>query len=263
MVITLTGENWFGLATALKKLVADFVAEHGDMALEQLDGETADVDRIREALQSAPFLASKKLVVLRGGAANKQFTENAEALLSDVSDTTDVILVEQKLDKRLGYYKYLKKATDFREFAALDERAAAKWLVDTAKARGGTISPVDALYMVDRVGLDQQLLANELEKLLLYSQQINKDSINLLTDQNVQSTIFQLLDAAFAGNKKRAIQLYEEQRSQKVDPLAIIAMLTWQLHILALLGTDRPTRLPGRPKSARIPSRRVKTWHAS
>jgi DNA polymerase-3 subunit delta len=89
--------------------------------------------------------------------------------------------------------------------------------------------------MVDRVGLDQQLLANELEKLLLYSQQINKDSINLLTDQNVQSTIFQLLDAAFAGNKKRAIQLYEEQRSQKVDPLAIIAMLTWQLHILALL----------------------------
>jgi DNA polymerase III delta subunit len=68
MVITLTGENWFGLATALKKLVADFVAEHGDMALEQLDGETADVDRIREALQSAPFLASKKLVVLRGGA---------------------------------------------------------------------------------------------------------------------------------------------------------------------------------------------------
>jgi DNA polymerase-3 subunit delta len=235
MIITLTGENWFGLSSALKKLVAEFLREHGDMAVEQLDGETADVARINEALQSAPFLASKKLVVLRSASANKQFTEEAEKLLTDVSDATDVILVEQKLDKRLSYYKFLKKATDFREFAVLDERAAARWLADTAKERGGVLSPVDALYLVDRVGIDQQLLANELEKLLLYNSRITKESINLLTDQNVQSTIFQLLDAAFAGNKKRAMQLYEEQRAQKVDPLAIIAMLTWQLHILALL----------------------------
>jgi DNA polymerase III subunit delta len=235
MIITLTGENWFGLSSALKKLVAEFLREHGDMAVEQLDGESADVARINEALQSAPFLASKKLVVLRSASANKQFTEEAEKLLTDVSDATDVILVEQKLDKRLSYYKFLKKTTDFREFAALDERAAARWLADTAKERGGELSPVDALYLVDRVGIDQQLLANELEKLLLYNSQITKESINLLTDQNVQSTIFQLLDAAFAGNKKRAMQLYEEQRAQKVDPLAIIAMLTWQLHILALL----------------------------
>lgn len=235
MVITLTGENWFGLSTALKQLVADFVAEHGDMALEQLDGESADLARINEALQSAPFLASKKMVVLRNASSNKQFTEGAQKVLEAAGDSTDVIIVEQKLDKRLSYYKYLKKATDFREFAPLDERAAAKWLVETAKARGGTLSQVDAMFLVDRVGTDQQLLASELEKLLLYSSAITKNSIALLTDQAAQSTIFQLLDAAFAGNKKRAMQLYEEQRAQKVDPLAIIAMLSWQLHILALI----------------------------
>lgn len=235
MVITLTGENWFGLSTALKKLVADFTVEHGDMAVEQLDGEGSELARINEALQSAPFLASKKLVVLRNPSANKQFTEETEKVLAGTGDSTDVIIVEQKLDKRLSYYKYLKKATDFREFAPLDERAAAKWLVDAAKTRGGTLSQVDAMYLVDRVGTDQQLLASELEKLLLYSPAVTKTSIALLTDQTAQSTIFQLLDAAFAGNKKRAIQLYEEQRAGKVDPLAIIAMLSWQLHILALL----------------------------
>jgi DNA polymerase III subunit delta len=235
MVITLTGENWFGLSSALKKLVAEFVNEHGDMALEQLDGETADVARINEALQSAPFLASKKLVVLRNGSANKPFTEEAEKVLGSVTDSTDVVVVEQKLDKRLGYYKFLKKATDFREFLPLDERSAAQWLTQAAKERGGTLSGSDAGYLVERVGADQQLLASELDKLLLYNAHISKQNIDLLTDQNVQSTIFQLLDAAFAGNKKRAIQLYEEQRAQKVDPLAIIAMLSWQLHILALI----------------------------
>jgi DNA polymerase-3 subunit delta len=234
-IITLTGENWFGLSAALRKIINDFTKEHGDIALEQLDGETAEPSRIAEALQSAPFLASKKLAVLRNPSTNKQFTDEAENILSSINDTTDVVIVEQKLDKRLSYYKYLKKATDFRDFPALDERALARWLVESAKDRGGKLSPADAAYLVERVGADQQQLASELEKLLLYKPEVSKDTIDLLTDQAVQSTIFQLLDAAFAGDKQRALQLYDEQRAQKVDPLAIIAMLSWQLHVLALL----------------------------
>lgn len=235
MIITLTGENDFARRAALKALVADFVAEHGDMALEQLEGDTADVARINEALQSVPFLASRKLVVLRSPSANKQFVEKAADILSDISETTDVVIVEPKLDKRLAYYKFLKKSTDFREFAAMDERALATWLADTAKAKGGKLSQGDAAYLVQRVGANQQMLANELDKLLLYRADITRTTIDLLTDQTFQSKIFDLLDAAFAGNKKRAITLYDEQRAQKVDPLQIIAMLTWQLHILALL----------------------------
>jgi DNA polymerase-3 subunit delta len=235
MITTLTGENWFGLQTALKQLVGDFVSEHGEIALEQLDGDTAELARINEALQSAPFLASKKMVVLRNPGNNKQFTENAEKVLAAKSDSTDVVIVEQKLDKRLSYYKYLKKVTEFREFPELDPRRLASWLVGIAKEQGGELSSNDATYLVDRVGANQQLLANELEKLLLYKLEISRQTIDLLTDQAIQSTIFQLLDAAFAGDKQWALKLYEEQRAQKVDPLAIIAMLSWQLQVLALL----------------------------
>jgi len=235
MVITLTGDNSFGLQASLRKITHDFVAEHGDMALEQLDGDTADIARINEAVQSAPFLANKKLVVLRNPGINKQFTEEVEKVLANIIETTDVVIVEQKLDKRLSYYKYLKKATDFREFPQLDERALAKWLTESAKEQGGKLSLRDATYLVERVGTDQQLLASELEKLLLYNPEILVQTINLLTDQAAQSTIFQLLDAAFSGNKRYAIELYEEQRAQRIDPLAIIAMLSWQLHVLALL----------------------------
>jgi DNA polymerase-3 subunit delta len=175
------------------------------------------------------------LVVLRSPSANKQFVEKAEDVLNDVSESTDVIVVEPKLDKRLSYYKFLKKSTDFRDFPPLDNRALAKWLADAAKEQGGTLSPADANYLVERVGADQQLLSNELEKLLLYDRKVSRANIDLMTDQTLQSKIFDLLDAAFAGNKPRALKLYDEQRAQKVDPLQIIAMLSWQLHILALL----------------------------
>jgi DNA polymerase-3 subunit delta len=235
VIITLTGENDFGRHAALRALIADFVAEHGDMALEQLDGDTADVARINEALQSVPFLANKKLVVLRSPGNNKQFAEKAADILRDINETTDVVIVEPKLDKRLSYYKFLKKSTDFRAFSAMDEHGAVRWLVDTAKARGGKLSQADAAYLVSRVGNDQQLLANELDKLLLYKPEISRATIDLLTDQTFQGKIFDLLDAAFGSNKKRALKMYEEQRAQRVDPLQIIAMLSWQLHILALL----------------------------
>lgn len=237
MIITLTGENTFGLQAELNKLVAAFVAEHGDLALERLDGEEAELNRIREALTSLPFLASRKLVVLRRPGAGKQFAEEAATLLAGVPETTDIIIVEPKLDKRLSYYKFLKKSTDFREYPPLDIGGLAHWLNTLAKEQGGTLSSGDARYLVERVGTNQQLLANELEKLLIFNPVITRSSIDTMTEATPQSSIFTLLEAAFAGRQHEALALYRDQRAQKVEPPQIIAMLAWQLHVLALIKT--------------------------
>ena len=173
MIVTLTGSNDFARTRELKKLVADFVAEHGDFTLETLDGEEASFERLQEALQSLPFLSPKKLVVLRMPGANKQFAEAAEALLKDAPETTDVILAEPKLDKRLSYYKFLKKATEFREFAELDPNGLAKWASEYAKQNGGELSPNDARFLVERAAGGQQRLQNELDKLLAYDTKIS------------------------------------------------------------------------------------------
>jgi len=215
--------------------VADFVTAHSDLALERIDAEEAEFNRLLESLTSLPFLADKKMVVLRRPSANKQFIEEAEKLLAEIPETTEVIIVEPKLDKRLTYYKLLKKSTNFREYKQLDVAGLARWLVNEAKAKGGSLNQRDAQYLVERVGLDQQLLGNELEKLLLYNTTVTRETIDLLTEATPQSTIFELLESAFSGNAKRAMELYREQRALKVESPQIIAMLAWQLHILALI----------------------------
>lgn len=237
MVITLTGANSFGLKHELDKLVTAFLAEYDEMGLERVDGEEAEFNRLSEALTSLPFLASKKLVVLRSPGANKKFVEQAAKLLAEVSETTDAILIEIKLDKRGMYYKLLKKVTDFREFPELDANGLARWASDQAKLGGGSLNSNDARFLVERVGVNQQLVAHEVEKLLLHSPTINRQSIELLTEATPQSTVFELLEAAFGGNAKRAMALYAEQRAMKVEPQQIIAMLAWQLHIIALVKT--------------------------
>jgi DNA polymerase-3 subunit delta len=237
MIRTLTGSNSFLLQHELKQLVASFVAEQGDLALERLDGEDAPVERISEALNSLPFLADKKMVVLRSPSANKQFIEKAEQILGDLSETTEVILVEPKLDKRLSYYKFLKKSTDFQEFNELDVNGLARWLAEAAKAQSLTLSANDSRYLVERLGLNQLLLGNELEKLGLYDQHITRRTIDLLTEASPQTKIFDLLDAAFSHNPKRALQLYADQRAQKVEPQIILSMLARQLQQISLMKT--------------------------
>ena len=237
MITTLTGSNSFLLRAELDRRVKAFVTEHTDMGLEKLDGEEADCNRLVDAVQNLPFLADKKLIVLRNPGANKDFAGKLESLLATIPDTNDVLIYELKLDKRSSYAKLLQKQTDFKTFDELGERELPAWLVTEAKSRGGSLKQSDALYLVNRVGANQQLLTNELDKLLNYQPNITRETIDLLTEEAPQSTIFQLLDAAFTGNTKRALELYQDQRAQRVEPQAIIPMLAWQLQILALVKT--------------------------
>jgi DNA polymerase-3 subunit delta len=235
MVVTLTGTNDFLRQRELKILTRDFLQTHDAMAIERLDGEEATAEQMQGAINSLPFLTERKLVILREPGRQKAFAEEITDVLKNMAETTDLIILEPKLDKRLAYYKTLKKATDFREFGELDAQGLATWAGQYAKEQGGSLGVTDARLLVDRLGANQQLLKSELDKLLAYNDQITKESIELLVEPLPQSTVFELLDAAFQGKTTRALQLYREQRALKVEPQAIIAMLAWQLHVLAIL----------------------------
>jgi DNA polymerase-3 subunit delta len=175
------------------------------------------------------------MVVLREPSKSKEFAEQAESLLQNLPETTELILHEPKFDKRSVLYKLLKKRTDLRDFTNLDANGLARWAVDEAKRQGSTLSTTDARYLVERIGQNQQLLAGEISKLSLAGGQIDKPRIDSLTEATPQSTIFQLIDAALRGDSQQALSLYDEQRAMRIEPQQIIAMFAWQLHVIATI----------------------------
>lgn len=233
MIYVFTGSNTFMINERVREITAEFISEYGNLGVEQLDGEEATLDRIREALESLPFLAPKKLVILQSPGANKDFLQDCKNVLSSVNETTDLIIVEPKFDKRSSYYKVAKKLQGFKEFSELDRPALQRWVADYAKKHGATMAAGASAELIDRIGLNQLRLSNEIKKLTSYSEEITKESIDQLTVRTPKSTIFELIDATFSGDKKRAMRLYEEQRELQVDPMQIMAMLTWQFHVLA------------------------------
>lgn len=237
MIITLTGANDFMLGQELRRLRQSFIEEHTDMGLESYDGQEFEPADLTSIVQSLPFLVAKRCIIFRQPSAQKALQDSLEQILDTVPDTTELIIVEPKLDKRTSYYKALQKQTDFREFKELDDRGLAQWLVAQAKLKKASLSQADANYLVQRVGLNQLMLANELQKLIDYQPTISRQTIDEMTEPNPQSSVFDLLDAALAGDRQKTTRLYQEQRQQKVEPLAIMGMLAWQLHILALMKT--------------------------
>jgi DNA polymerase III subunit delta len=244
MKVTLTGSNFYLLKQRLDELAGKFVKEHGELALQRIDAEEVESATILEAVQSLPFLASRKMVVVRNGSANKGISGQIEQIIDSAGDTTDVIFYEPSPDKRSSYFKMLKAQTQFEEFHELDNRGLAKWLADAAQKQAASLTQTDANYLVERVGANQQLLASELDKLITYDPKISRTGIDLLTEKTPQSKVFDLLDAAFAGDKERALELYADQRAQKVEPQAIMAMIAWQLKLLALakLGANKSSQ---------------------
>jgi DNA polymerase-3 subunit delta len=234
MVYTYTGKNSFALQNELKRVVSEFQEKHGDFAIERLDASEADVDTLLQSVQGTPFLSSKKLVVITNISTNSQATDRIEELLERSLDENEIYLVDQKLDKRKSYFKFLKKQTKLHEFKDMQPIELPKWIEHEVADSKGKISRKDAQLLVDRVGQDQMMLSQEIRKLLLHGPHITEESIKNLTDESLQSSIFTLLDEAFRGNGKEAIKLYSQQRRARVEPVYIVAMLTWQLQNVAL-----------------------------
>ncbi|MBI2592250.1 DNA polymerase III subunit delta [Candidatus Saccharibacteria bacterium] len=234
MIFALIGSNSFTLKRRLNELTSEFVKRYGDLALERIDGEEVEPQVVFEALQNLPFLAKKKMVIVRDPSKNKKLIEQIEQIISSTNDGVDLIFVDPEIDRRTSYFKVLKSQTRIEEFNELDARQLARWIVEEAKLHGGSLPILDAQYLVERLGTNQTLLANELDKLMIYSPEITRENIDLLTEPNPQSKVFDLLDAVFDGHKERALRLYDEQRAQKVEPQTILAMIAWQLNVIAV-----------------------------
>lgn len=234
MITILTGNNRHELDQKLKDHVADFKKAHGDLAIERFDGEEVDFDTLLGAVSTLPFLATRKLVIVKRLVGNKAVNERIEELVNNTDESIDLIIFEDKPDKRSIYYKTLKKQAGFNELKELDEHELAQWVVKEATVNDAKIDRATATHLVNWVGPNQQKLSGEVQKLALYSPQITKENVEALSDMTPRSSVFNLIDKAFAGDKKAALKLYEEQRQQNVESYSILGLIVWQLHAVAM-----------------------------
>lgn len=238
MVHVLVGNNFFGMKSAIDKIVTDFKTKNGNLNIEKFDGSENEQADFLASLNSMSLFGDDKLVIIENFETYKSLSEDLNKFLDTVDDQVTLIIVEKQIDKRSSYYKNLKKLPGFKEFGDPSEAGLLAWIKNYTDSLGGQISTADAQYLVDRIGPNQTLLEREITKLVQYSKDVNRQSIDLLTDATPSTKIFDLVDRAFAGRVDQALKIYDDQRAQRVEPQAILGMLIWQMHLVAVCAVS-------------------------
>lgn len=232
MIITLTGPNEFLIKQTLDELTANFEHEFGVHAVERLNGDDIDVTRMAELLQGASLFAARRLVIIKDMSKNKALWDALADWLDRVPEETTLAIIESAPDKRTKTYKLLQKQSDLRVFEQLSEQELVAWLGQSATDQQGSITADVTQYLIQRVGVDQWRLYNELQKLLNSNLPINKDAVDILVEASPQATAFELLDAALGCRPQKVRELISFI-SVAEDPYRFFGLLVSQIYALS------------------------------
>ena len=97
------------------------------------------------------------------------------------------------------------------------------------------ISGINISYFLSRCGTNINNINNELDKLKLYKlddKVITKDDIELLTQENIDNSVYDLVNSLLKNDSARAIKLYREFTENGMDVSQIIAIIAAQIRLL-------------------------------
>lgn len=228
MITVLTGENDFAVKGAVAKIVSSF-----DGVAEKVDGVGLELKQLPDLLMGTTLFADKRLVVVDGLSKNKAIWEVLDEWLGRVSDDVHLVLVESTPDKRTRTYKWLQKNAQVSESQMLSEPELVKWLQASAQGMGLSLDPKTARFLIDFVGTDQWRLRQDLEKLHLSGQTLTPELIRDIIEPNPQASVFQLLDAVFAGNSSEVERHLQILRGSE-EPYRFFGLLANQIYALLL-----------------------------
>ena len=242
MLTVLTGENAFAVRHAVQSLI-----DEASVTAEYLQGADMPLPTLVDSLLGTTLFAETRLVIIHELSENKDAWSRFPDWIERIPDTTHVVLVEPKPDKRTTTYKTLKTAgviQDYPLWTDRDRPQAAAWLVDYATEHCLRLSTKQAQLLLDRVGMDQYALASAIEKLSLLDTLEDAD-ISLHIDAQPSEAVFGLLEDALAG-KRALVQATLRDIQVTQDPYRLFGLLTSQVYQLALIAAaekgDSPTK---------------------
>ena len=238
----------------------------------ELDGKTLELRTLEETVNRPPMMAERTLVLVtdfplfRKKRAKKsddaeENAEDAEAvreeaseqsadamlrLLSDLPPYVCLVFVydtlECKPDARTKLYQKVKEIGEIAEFTPAPQEELEPWIRSRCKELGVRIEREEMRTLVEHCGSSMQVLAGEIDKLCLYTNdgRITREDILEAACGSVEGQIFRLCDAIALHRSHDALRYLREMEQAREEPIPLLSMLSRQMRNLytARLGLD-------------------------
>ncbi len=243
MTIFLYGPNSYAMRQQVSQMVQAYTKKAGsDFGLERIDGAGIRPSDLKVSLQATPFMATSRLVIVEGVAANKSGGDKLTDVLASVPATTVAVFVEREVDQRTTAFKSLKQADKVIKFDLLEGPKLHSWIKREIEGLGGTAEGPAIRELAELAGNDQWRLSGEVVKLVNYSKAVSVQHIKELVVPSVERPIFDLVEAMAAGRTAPSLNSYHDLLRQKESEIYILTMIQWQLRNL-LMAKSAPAQM--------------------
>jgi DNA polymerase-3 subunit delta len=192
-------------------------------------------DELRHESQSLSLFAERRLFELRmpSGKPDKGAQQLADMVAQPPPDVVCLVITD-KLDKKAGDAAWVRAVDKLGVWVQVWPVATAAlpgWLRARAKALQVEIEPAAAQLIVDRVEGNLLAAKQELEKLSLLADgdPISADLVLRSVGDSARYDVFQLAEAAAAGDGQRALRVLLGLKSEGVEPTLILWALVREL----------------------------------
>lgn len=262
-IFLFTGENTFLLSEHVKLWKEEFKKKHGgDINLLSLDAESIDISEITTDIQAMPFLAEKRLIFIKNlpekavvSKANKEKKEserqkkanekkdivlsNLVKSLEDIPESTVVVFIQSKPDKRKSLYKKLVQLAELKTFDLLDPYKLEDWIKKRAEFYSSKIDSYTAKYLISKLNNNMWRLENEISKLATYAygRDIKKEDIDKLVLPVLEASIFALTDKLSSKNYISAINNLKTLAESGENIIYVFFMIVRQLRLFLQISS--------------------------
>ena len=192
-------------------------------------------DELRLASHSLSLFAERRLFELRmpSGKPDKGAALLAELAAQSAPELTFLIITD-KLDRKVSdapWVQAIEKHGAWVPIFPVEAAALPGWVRARAKALHIEIDPEASQLIVDRVEGNLLAAQQELEKLglLANGESIGVDLVQRSVGDSARYDVFQLAEAAAAGDAVRALRVLLGLRSEGVEPTLILWALVREL----------------------------------
>ena len=205
--------------------------------LDTLHASRSDTVEIINKASTFPVSSEKRLVIVYD--VDKLTPPDKELLLAHLKglpDSSCVVLVTGRLDKRRKFFIDLEKNSIVVEFPNLYENQVPSWILNRVKNYRKNINGKAIEALQNWAGNSLPDLASEIEKLVLFvgeKKTIDPEDVAKVVGYTGSNNIFQLLNSVGHKNTKQALEVLNNLFSYGETPGTIIFWLSE--HLIRLL----------------------------
>ena len=244
-IIFLYGNDEFAITRRLAEFNSIFTdSSSADMNTARLDARTVNEDELNNAVNSMPFLAKQRLVLLANPSARYNKAEARKKFLEfigKIPDSTRLVLYEsvepREAEKHwLNKWAEKTKLAQTQAFMSPRVKEMSGWILNETKNQNGQIEKAAAEKLVEMVGADTRQAAQEISKLLTYinwARPIKVADVEAVSIVTAEPDVFAMVDALATGNGKSAQKLLHRLLENE-DAFSVWGMVVRQFRLLLL-----------------------------